>query len=468
MRFSICLCLIFLLAACAGQGASMQAASAPAVSTAAMPESTAFLQFNDHIHLFDLNTGKDAAGFKTIKGDAPYFSDDGKRLAAVENQGQSCVASNGGVACRPNAGVLHMVELPSQREVTSTFPDKGWIGSISFNPDSTILALGFNQENKSSVWLVDARTAHIVAQRAIGFRATLFNFTADGKTLAVYGQADSDESAVAPPPPPHELLLDARTLEVKQEITLDTLASGSWCVQNCQASHEQHLSKYWGPAVIPSKDRNSLYIVHADSDQLTTIDLANGTIHTEDIRLARTLFEDFLTLSANVAQAKGGYEGVNQYAALSPDGARLFVLGQKMTAASGSSDLWETSYSAGELQAIDPQRGRKLVARALVNHPGIGEYINGLYSSPDGKRVFVARADEQNGWRTEVYDATTLEPIAELKDWRVLVTHGVEGDAVLLATKPMSNRVTLGLVDPTNFAITRSLQLDYYSDWISP
>lgn len=468
MRFSICLCLIFLLAACAGQGASLQMASAPAVPTTALPESTAFLQFDDTVHLFDLNTGKDAAGFKAIKGDAPYFSDDGKRLAVVENQGQSCVASNGGVACRPNAGVLHLVELPSQREVTSTFPDKGWIGSFSFSPDSTFLALGFNQEKESSVLLVDARTAQIVAQQAVGFRATLLNFTADGKTLAVYGQAEGDDTAAAPLPPPQVLLLDAGTLEVKQEITLDTLASGSWCVRNCQASHEQRLSKYWGPAVIPSKDRNSLYIVHADSDQLTTIDLSNGTIHTEDIRLARTWFEDFLALTANVAQAKGGFEGVNQYAALSPDGARLFVLGQKMTAASESSNLWETSYSAGELQAIDSQSGRKLAARALVNHPGIGEYINGLYSSPDGKRVFVVRADEQNGWRTEAYDAKTLEPIAELKDWRVLVTHGRGGEAVLLATKPDYGPIKLGLVDPNTFNITRSLQLEYYSDWISP
>lgn len=482
MRF-IFLCWLFLMAACAAQSASGTSAnipndlptnlpapnaSAPLVRSNPSPESSAFLQFDSQIHLIDLTTGKDAVGYDPIHAEIPVFSDDGKFLAAVESHGESCEPSGGGVACRPSAATLHVLDLQTQHQLTIPLPADGWVGSISFPPDTNRLVMAYNRRESSTIMLADVDTARVVSQREIEFRPTLLHFAPDRKTLAVYGQARGDDPDVSRPPAPQVILLDVASLQVTWQQTLDNVVSGSWCVEGCQGSHEQQLAAAWYPAVIPSRDGRYLYIVHADADQLTTIDLSERKIRTTAVQTARSWFEDFLAMTANVAEAKGGVNGSSQYATLSPDGSRLYVIGQTMKATHDTTSHWDTIYASGDLQVIDTQSGKRLDSRAMENRQAISEYLDGVSVTPDGAHVCVVRSDEQNHWWTEIFDATSLQPTTQLKDWRVLITSQLNGEPMLLAHQPNAQPLRLGLVDPATFRVTRSWLLASNAGWVSP
>ncbi len=73
-------------------------------------------------------------------------------------------------------------------------------------------------------------------------------------------------------------------------------------------------------------DRDALYVVHADSEQLTTVDFESQTVKTVEIQPKLTWFERLLSMTAGIAHAKIG-DGITRQAAVSPDGQFLYVVG---------------------------------------------------------------------------------------------------------------------------------------------
>ena len=66
------------------------------------------------------------------------------------------------------------------------------------------------------------------------------------------------------------------------------MVSGTWCIENCKESYEYKVFVRWGPAVVLAKDRRLLYIVHADDERITTVDLDTRTVRDTEVRLARS------------------------------------------------------------------------------------------------------------------------------------------------------------------------------------
>ena len=434
-------------------------------SVTAAPQSSVILGL-DKYRLIDLTTGKDVPGFTLLNPSVVARSADGMRMAAIESRGESCESSGGGVACYPSASAFEIIDVHTWHAVSTTLESQGWASPLTFSPDASRVAFALNQDTSSNILLVDARTAQLVAQRALAFRPSLLNFAQDGKMLVIYGQPLSDKPGVTQPPPPRVALLDAATLEPQWEQALREIMSGSWCIETCQGQEGQQLSAYWNPAVIPSKDGRQLYIVHADAEKLTTVDLAARTIRTAAIQTARSWFDNFLALSATVAEAKGGANGVYKYAVLSPDGTQLYVIGSMMTAArSADNSFWDTTYRVSDLEVIDVQSGRKLAARVMTNREEISEYLQELNLTPDGPRILVVRSDPNNNWWTEVFDAPSLQPVARLEQWRVLVARRGDGQPILLAHRPNSNQ--LAVIDPRTFAVVRSFSLESNPGWVT-
>lgn len=433
-------------------------------SVTAAPESSVILGL-DKYRLIDLTTGKDVPGFPLLNSTVVARSADGMRMAAIESRGESCESSGGGTACYPGVSALKIIDMQTWRTVSTTLESGGWAWSFTFSPDAARVAFALNQDTSSNILLVDARTAQLVAQRALAYRPSLLNFAQDGKTLVVYGQPLSDKEGVTQPPPPRIALLDAATLEPQWEQTLPEIVSGSWCIETCQEQEGQQLSAYWNPAVIPSKDGRQLYIIHADAEKLTTVDFAARTIRTTAIQTARSWFDDFLALSADVAEAKGGANGVYKYAVLSPDGTKLYVIASTMTSArSADNSFWDTTYRVSDLEVIDVQSGLKLAARTMSNRDEVSEYLHEINLTPDGAHILVVRADPNNYWWTEVFDAQSLQPVALLAKWRVFVARRVDGQPILLAHQPNSNQ--LAVIDPRTFAVVRSFSLETNPGWV--
>jgi len=473
-RATILLCLLFVLTACTAPGqATQDPRASPGTPTTPPAQSTAASAFESsvllarrgederryEIRLVDPATGQDAPGYPPIivgrnnQFISPHtLSADGKILAAIESQGQSCEPSAGGTACRASADVLHLVDLQTWREATATLSSgRGWIELFTFNPDTTRLALAYNEPKSSIVMLFDAVTGQLLGERSLDFRPSLMGHSPDGTALVVYGQPLGADPGISQPDPPRVLLLDAVTLEVMWDQPLPSILSGEWCLENCEASHEEQSFAYWRPAVVLSPDGRKLYIVHADEEKLTTVDLQDRAVQSIEFREAQSWLESLLALTAGVAEAKGGLNGTTKEAALSPDGTRLYVLARTYT-----NGPWGVSLG---LQVVDVESGRKI---AQQDSEGIA-----IKMTPDGAYLLLLNHTPDNRWWTDVLDAESLQPVAQLEDRDVMVTRRMNGQPLFVAQTIPERATRLAVLDPRSFDIVHSWAFNGYASWIT-
>ena len=413
----------------------------------------------DEIHLVDPESGQDVPGYPPIVA-APYsLSADGKKLAAIESHGQSCEPSGGGTACYRSADVLHLIDLQSWRELTVTLAMGGWNGPSAFSPDTRRLGLVVNAPKSSLLMLFDTGTGQAIAERVLAFRPALTRYSQDGALLAIYGQPLSSNPGITKPDPPRVLLLDATTLDVIWDQSLASILSGYWCLENCRASHEEQLFANWVPAVVFSNDGRKLYIVHADTERLTTVDFVARSLNSIEIQTAQSWVEQLLDLSAGVAEAKGGANGAFKTAVLSPDGAKLYLLGGTYTATRDPQGNWQGTEGALGLQVIDVESGRK-----LATHDTEARWW--IRISPDGAFVFLTNSDG-HAWSTEVIDAKNAQRVARLDKWEVVPTRRLDGQPVLVASQLPGRPSQLAVLDPRSFAVIHSWSVNSYASWVT-
>jgi len=329
---------------------AVQPAATPALESSVPLLLSSYSGNHTEIHRVDPATGQNVPGYAPIAlgEDSMYaspsaVSGDGQKLAIHAPKGQSCETSVGGYACWGGAGVLHLIDLQAWSEVTATLPGGGWVDRLAINPDTTRLALVYNERNSTTLMVLDTESGKIVTQQELELRPSLIGYVQDGATLAVYGQPPGSNPGMTQPDPPRVLILDPTTLEVRWDQSLENVLSGHWCLENCEASHEKLLFADWSPAVVFSHDGRKLYVVHADEERLTTVDLDARAVHTVEIQVAQSWFERLLALTAGVAEAKSGSQGASKTAALSPDGTRLYVVGYTTEAMRDADGYWQTT-----------------------------------------------------------------------------------------------------------------------------
>jgi hypothetical protein len=434
---------------------------APATPT---PGSGVLLTLNDthtnrdEIHLVDPDSGQDVSGYPPIVGVPFSLSADGKKLAAIESLGQTCEPSGGGTACYRSADVLHLVDLQSWREVTATLSVHGWNGPSALSPDTGHLALVINTASSSTVTIFDIGTGQILTQGVLPFRPALMAYQQDGALLAIYGQPLSSNPGSTKPDPPRVLLLDATTLDILWDQGLASILSGSWCLENCRASHEEQLFASWGPAVVFSNDGRKLYIVHAEAERLTTVDFVARSVSSVEIQSAQSWVEQLLDLSAGVAEAKGGANGAFKTAVLSPDGAKLYLIGATYSATRDSQGHWQNTEDSLGLQVVDVASGRK-----LATHDTEARWW--IRISPDGGFVFLTASDGQ-AWSTEVIDTKSVQQVARLDKWEVVPTRRLDGQPILVASQLPGQPSHLAVLDPQSFAVIHTWSVNSYAWWI--
>jgi hypothetical protein len=239
------------------------------------------------------------------------FSADGALLAVIETRDEACEPFAGGTSCRMNADALHLVDLRTwQEQVVELSGD--WASALVFSPDGSQLALTLYTSLTNTLMVFDTASGELLAQRELAFRPEWMAFARDGTALALYGQPLSNKPGITQPDPPHVLLADAHTLETIWEQELAEVTAGSWCLENCDSSHEMVVFASWAPAVIFSPDGNWLFIAHADHERLSVVDLSKLEVREVEISQASSWFERFLELTGGVAYAKGATQGASQ------------------------------------------------------------------------------------------------------------------------------------------------------------
>jgi hypothetical protein len=420
------------------------------------------------IRFVDPDTGQDVPGHPPIVlgtdvefGGTSALSPDGRKLAVSAPTGRSCEPFAGGTSCRGNAGVLHLIDPQTGHATSATLPSAGWLGPLAFSPDATRLALVYNEGRVSTLMLVDTDAGEIVTQRALesGLRPSLLSYAHGGTALAVYATPLGTDPGMTRPGPPRLLLVDTATLAVRWEHVLADVLSGGWCLESCTVSHERMLFASWTPAVVLSHDKRRLYVVHADDERLTTVDLDGQSVRTAEIRTARSWLERLIGLTAAVAHAKGGVEGAFKAAALSADGARLYVLGRTTASERNAQGTWEIQETPLGLQVLDAHSGRKLSSRDVE--------ATDTWTTPDGTRLVLLGWANQQRW-TEVLDPETLQSVARLTGWHVVAAYRTDGRPIVLATQPGRQSTAMAVLDSASFQVLRSWSVDEQASWVTP
>ncbi|HEX6383805.1 MAG TPA: hypothetical protein VF177_03965, partial [Anaerolineae bacterium] len=425
-------------------------------------------------------TGEPVSGYTPItlgpiNPTAYALSAGGQKLAVLESRGTNCESYAGGTACRASADVLHLVDIPARREVTANLPGTDWVWLLAFSPDATRLALVQNERESSTVVVYDTDTGELVAQQVLDFRPSLIAYAqvrpeqsqSDELALAIYGQPLGSPPGMGQPGSPRVLLADATTLEILWDQPLENIVSGYWCLEKCEEPHGEQLFAEWNPAVIPSLDGQRLYIVHANTEWLTTVDFNTRSVSSVEIQAAQSWFERLLALTAGVAEAKGGVTGATKEGMFSPDGKQLYIVTTAMNSTRDANGNWNSLETNLDLQVVAVDNGRKITGHDVEV---TGSWISAdiIQFTPDGAHILVGGWSDGQRW-AQVLDAKSLEPVVHLMGWEVMLSQRMDGQPVILGSRHHNGRrVEFALLDSRSFDIADSWTISTNASWLAP
>jgi hypothetical protein len=449
-RTLIVCCWLILLAAC---GPAQSQPSHAFVPVQIWNESQEYA----NIQLIDIDTGEKLKDFPTLSSTSSFLSPDGRKLVAIESNGQICQAYAGGSACYGNAGVLHMVDLSAWQDVTLDLSGESWASTAVFSSDAAYLALALVDKAKSTLMLLDTEGGKRLAEMDLEIHPLFIRFNQEGNELVIYGQAPGTELGLSKPPAPQALRIEVPSLRVLWQQSLEGITSGEWCEANCEASYEERIQVTWTPALAYAPEQHALHVVHPDEEQLTTVDLQAQQVRRTDIRKARSLLERLLALTAGVAYAKGPINGGYKEAALSPDGKVLYVIGQKFMTTRTEEGGFDFQKDFLGLQFVDPQTGQLVEQRE-------GQAAN-LRITADGAYLFLTGTTDDSAW-TEVISTGDRKLIMRLEGWEAVFTHRVDGQPAYVAVQYGPYRPRLAVLDMTTFQVARTWNPASYMNWI--
>lgn len=304
--------------------------------------------------------------------------------------------------------------------------------------------------------LVDVETATALAdvQVEVALRppAGQMQWLAGGEGILLFGEAKGgaqgkQSAAVA--------RYRAPSLENEWQLALPEVRAGTAC-ENCL--EEPGLGMSWRPGVALAPDGRSLYVVHADAERLTTVDVAAGTAKTVPLRSDTTWLEDLWRLLApRMAAAKA----INQHARdveISPDGRFLYVVGVEV-------QYWETEEG---LRQKERHLGLQVVEAAtgcIVDR--LATEATALSLLPGGEHLVLA-SGAPPGTDSSVVHLPDLRIVRRLPGLHLQVGRRLNGEPLLLAEgfDRGANRATLAVVHPETFNVVRRQTRYGYASWL--
>jgi hypothetical protein len=362
-----------------------------------------------------------------------------------------------------SAEKLHLLDLQAWRDTTIELPGNGWAELFSFSVDGSQWAIILHErvaqaeEVTEVITLFDVGTGKPTEKRVFDFRPSFLSYVLGGEAILVYGQPLGSPAGLGKPGPARIQLLDASSLQILWDMTLDDVAYGRWCEQGCGGPHDSMIFAYQLPAVVLSHDASKLYIAHADEEKLTTFDLERHTKRTVELSQPKSWLGQLIALTAPPASAKGLESGSVRSAALSPDGKRLYITGKTMSVAGEE----QVTKPLG-LRVVDPESGQ-IVASSDTEAEGVVGSMDGAYLLLYGAGV---RGGFFEPW-TDVVDAASLSRVKRLERSSIQSTRTLGGQEILLATRFMPNDLVFEVLDPHTFEVAHSWSATNNAWWIA-
>ena len=325
-------------------------------------------------------------------------------------------------------GSLFLIDLPAWKTRDLDLKLIGWVHTMVFSPDGKQLAIAHG-DSSFKLTIVNLEEGTIAAQSQTDSYVSHLKFTEGGEALMLYHPTVDPANGLSAGPP-QILLLDAADLTPLWSAELKDVRDGIYPKdENVTPSniHEPGQAFYISPGLAFAPDRDALYVVHADSEQLTTVDFESQTVKTVDIQPKLTWFERLLSLTASVAHAKIG-DGMTRQAAISPDGQFLYVVGVNNATFQDEQGNWDMEQTPLGLEIIQTSDGGR-VERIETD-------TTELSLSPDGRFLYLrnwGNSEDNRPW-TEIYDTSNGQLITRKTGISGMPALLMNGEFLLVST----------------------------------
>jgi DNA-binding beta-propeller fold protein YncE len=343
---------------------------------------------------------------------------------------------------------LHLVDLAGWTDTPTSITFDTWLYALRFSPDGKHLLAalppaGYQAEDETRLYWIDVSSQKIVAESVLPFATRQIAFTSDGSSLAVYGVHSDKPNDFNPAA--QAALVSLADMSIVWHTTIPNLMDGYYGEDPTLQTHD---FLGYTPGVAFSPDGGTLYIVHADAEKLTTIDLLGRRIVTVDIQPALTWLDWLISLTADPAYAKI-LNGTMKEAVISPDGSRLYVTGRTYKTVADEQEEVSFNEIALGLQVIELPSGRE-ISRLETE-------TSEIEISPDGARVFLFGWASTSVWTDVVETAQPDVRALHLPGRRLVPGYALDGTEVLLSQTypPPGLKTILALLDPVTLAELR-------------
>lgn len=292
-------------------------------------------------------------------------------------------------------GSLLLIDLPTWETRRFKLDLAGWVSAMVFSPNGTRLAIAHG-DFKHKLMMFSVEDGTTVAQTQTDSLVRRLKFTKNGEALMLYSQTIATNVSASPP---QVDLLDATDLSPRWSAELEEVRDGLFpkdeTITQIQL-YEPGNAFYLSPGLDFAPDQDTLYIVHADSEKLTTVDFKTQKIKTVEIQKKLSWFESLLSYTAGVAHAKG--EGTSKQVVVSPDGQFLYVIGVKDAAVQDQQGNFQLEHTPLGLEILQTSDGSRVEQ--------VGTDTTELSLSPDGRFLYLKNW-EDIAPRSEVFDTTS-------------------------------------------------------------
>lgn len=335
------------------------------------------------------------------------------------------------------AATLHLIDLASWTDtrLNAALPPAGDGGLLTFSNDGQELywvkpgqldaTHGIPRDYTLQRYDLRLHAESTVLALPAWFAPTEFRVLSSGR-LAIYMIAyDADGLAQAAP---QLLFVDPAGRRITTGLHLDGLKAGQY--REAVDTNENPYRTYQ-PGLAWDMQRERLYVVHADSDEITIVDLAEAAVLKQgEIQPRSSLLDRILRRLASPAEAKT-QDLTSRQAALSPDGRRLYITGEHIATVQGPNGQWSTQTLPAGLQVVDTSG---LGEVGQFNQP-----VTSMALSPDGRWLLLVMATAgadagQTGanpvqQQLTVLDAARLLPMSQTNVSAPVILLGFSADS---------------------------------------
>jgi DNA-binding beta-propeller fold protein YncE len=276
----------------------------------------------------------------------------------------------------------------------------GWAQVMAVSGDGARIAIA-GYGDGTNLTIVDALKGAVTATGAVPNQVRALGFTQDGSGLLVYVSNEEPRQGLSQGAP-QAMLLNADDLSTVWQTEITGVRDGFFPGPDYQGqAHEPGAGDRYLPGVAFSPVADTLYVVHADEDRLTSVDFSSRSVAALDIRPPLSFVERILSLGVRVAHAKV-QSGTEKHVVISQDGSSLYVTGIDNQFTEKDNGEWDLRQEPLGLKVVEAATGTELAS--------LDTQADQVAVLPDG--LVLLRTWTGSLPSSEVYDPATQKIVA--------------------------------------------------------